>query len=189
MSALINRFIQQFQLQLPPPSSATKQQRKAAVLVPIICRADPILLFTQRSSLLRKHAGQVSFPGGAADKTDGSLTVTALREANEEIGLNPDSVNIIGQLPPMDSISGFQVTPIVGLLPDGLQFRENKSEVAALFEVPLSYLLNLDNHYSIDITRRGKSSRIYFIYYGDHFIWGLTASIVHRLAIQVKKML
>ncbi|WP_232036593.1 CoA pyrophosphatase [Pragia fontium] len=172
-------------MQLPPLASATQHQRQAAVLIPVICGNEPSLLLTRRSSQLRKHPGQVAFPGGAADETDSSLNITALREAYEEVGLNPDRVDIIGQLPPLDSISGFQVTPIVGLLPDGLQFKQNKNEVETLFEVPLGYVLNKDNYHSIEIIRRNKPLRIYFIYYADNFIWGLTASILQRLATQV----
>lgn len=185
MSNQIERFIQRFQMQLPPLVSKAQQQRQAAVLVPIIRSEDPVLLLTQRSSLLRHHPGQISFPGGAVDKTDCSIDATALREAHEEIGLNPKSVKIVGRLSALDSVSGFQVTPVVGILPEGLRFKENKSEVDRMFEVPLRIVLNKNNFQSIDIMRQGKLIRIYFIHYNDNFIWGLTASILHRLSRQV----
>ncbi|WP_140918590.1 CoA pyrophosphatase [Limnobaculum xujianqingii] len=186
MSDILQHFIQRFQLQLPPPAYDTFQLRKAAVLIPIINGQQPSLLLTKRSSALRKHPGQVAFPGGATDETDILPETTALREAYEEVGLNPGCVEIIGQLPAMDSVSGFQVTPVVGVLPAGLNFIKNHHEVETLFEIPLDYALNSENYHSIDIVRRGKPLRIYFLYYADNLIWGLTAAILQRLALQVK---
>ena len=189
MSDSINQFIQRFQLQLPPCAPVLKQSRKAAVLIPIICHQEPTLLLTRRSSHLRKHPGQIAFPGGAADIVDSSLAETALREAKEEVNLNPAAVSIIGQLPALDSISGFQVTPVIGLLPCELTFQANLDEVDTLFEIPLSYALNSKNYHSMEMIRHGHPRRIYFMFYAGHLIWGLTASILYRLTTQVNGML
>ncbi|AWH87381.1 CoA pyrophosphatase [Limnobaculum parvum] len=186
MSDTLQHFIQRFQLQLPPPAHDTHQMRKAAVLIPIINGNTPSLLLTKRSAALRKHPGQVAFPGGAMDDTDILPETTALREAYEEVGLNPEYVEIIGQLPALDSVSGFQVTPIVGVLPAGLIFNKNHHEVETLFEVPMDYALNSENYHSIEIIRCGKPLRIYFLHYANNLIWGLTATILQRLSIQVK---
>lgn len=187
MSDAINQFIQRFQLQLPPSAPVLTQTRKAAVLIPIICHHEPTLLLTRRSSHLRKHPGQVAFPGGAADIGDNTPEETALREAYEEIDLLPDVTSILGQLPALDSISGFQVTPVLGLLPSGLTFKANRDEVDTLFEIPLHFVLNKNNYFSMDMVRRGHSHKIYFMFYAGHLIWGLTASILYRLTLQVNE--
>ena len=111
--------------------------RPAAVLIPIVCRAEPTLLLTRRADSLRKHAGQVAFPGGKTDAEDGSAIVTALREAQEEVAIPPNAVTVLGQMAPLDSSTGFQVTPIVGLIPPDVQFHANEGEVADVFEMPL----------------------------------------------------
>ncbi len=185
MNDAIGQFIQRFQLQLPLPTPLLQQSRKAAVLIPIICHREPTLLLTRRASHLRQHPGQIAFPGGAADLSDSSPEETALREAYEEINLNPEVASILGQLPALDSISGFQVTPVVGLLPSNIMFKANQDEVEMMFEIPLRYVLNSKNYFSMDITRRGQPHRIYFMFYAGYPIWGLTASILYRLARQI----
>lgn len=113
----LDDFLSRFQLLRPQPSRHALNQRQAAVLVPIVRRPQPGLLLTQRSPLLRKHAGQVAFPGGAVDNTDATLIAAALREAQEEVAISPEAVEVIGVLPPVDSVTGFQVTPVVGIIP------------------------------------------------------------------------
>ncbi len=113
----LDDFLSRFQLLRPQPSRHALNQRQAAVLVPIVRRPQPGLLLTQRSPLLRKHAGQVAFPGGAVDNTDATLIAAALREAQEEVAIPPEAVEVIGVLPPVDSVTGFQVTPVVGIIP------------------------------------------------------------------------
>ncbi|VDR26437.1 putative NUDIX hydrolase [Raoultella terrigena] len=110
----LDDFLSRFQLLRPQPSQGALNQRQAAVLVPIVRRPQPGLLLTQRSPRMRKHAGQVAFPGGAVDNSDASLIAAALREAQEEVAIPPEQVEIIGVLPPVDSVTGFQVTPVVG---------------------------------------------------------------------------
>ncbi|OVZ96287.1 CoA pyrophosphatase [Yersinia vastinensis] len=178
-------FISRFQLQQPQPGIFSAHSRHAAVLIPIICRPEPTLLLTKRSDHLRKHAGQVAFPGGKADPQDSSLIATALREAQEEVAIPSAAVHVLGQLAPLDSSSGYQVTPIVGLVPDNIAFHGNEDEVAGLFEIPLHEALSLSRYYSLDIHRGGINHRIYLSWYESQFIWGLTAAIIRRLAQQV----
>jgi 8-oxo-dGTP pyrophosphatase MutT (NUDIX family) len=178
-------FISRFQLQLPQPGCFSANSRHAAVLIPIICRPEPTLLLTRRSNHLRKHAGQVAFPGGKADPDDHSLIATALREAEEEVAIPASAVHVLGQLAPLDSSSGYQVTPIVGLVPDTVAFHGNEDEVAGLFEMPLYEALSLSRYYSLDIHRGGINHRVYLSWYERQFVWGLTAAIIRRLAQQV----
>ncbi|VDZ62053.1 putative NUDIX hydrolase [Serratia odorifera] len=121
-------FISRFQLQLPQASRISHNVRPAAVLVPIICRPEPTLLLTRRADTLRKHAGQVAFPGGKTDASDASATFTALREAQEEVAIPPAAVTVLGQMAPLDSSTGFQVTPIVGLIAPDVQFHAMKTK-------------------------------------------------------------
>jgi 8-oxo-dGTP pyrophosphatase MutT (NUDIX family) len=181
----LSEFISRFQLQLPQPGSFAVNCHHAAVLIPIICRSEPTLLLTRRSDHLRKHAGQVAFPGGKADPGDSSLIDTALREAEEEVAIPASAVRVLGQLAPLDSTSGYQVTPIVGLVPPNIAFHGNEEEVAGLFEIPLHEALSLSRYYSLDIHRGGINHQVYLSWYGNQCVWGLTAAIIRRLAQQV----
>ncbi|WP_050118516.1 CoA pyrophosphatase [Yersinia kristensenii] len=181
----LSEFISRFQLQRPQPGSISANGRHAAVLIPIVCRPEPTLLLTRRSDHLRKHAGQVAFPGGKADPQDFSLIDTALREAEEEVAIPTSAVHVLGQLAPLYSSSGYQVTPVVGLVPANIAFLANEDEVAGLFEIPLREALRLSRYYSLDIHRGGINHRVYLSWYESQFIWGLTAAIIRRLAQQV----
>ncbi|RNM05400.1 CoA pyrophosphatase [Dickeya undicola] len=181
----LDTFITRFQLQSAPSLPVTQYHRQAAVLVPIIRRPDPCLLLTRRSLRLRKHAGQVAFPGGAADPEDQSLIATALREAQEEVAIPPASVQILGTLPCFDSTSGYQVTPVVGLLPENTSFHPNADEVAELFEMPLREAFALQRYYPLDIKRHQQRHRVYLSWYQQQLVWGLTAAIIRQLALQV----
>lgn len=186
LSAAVEDFIRRFQLHLPttPPRKATGK-RQAAVLIPIICREEPTILLTRRSDSMRKHPGQVAFPGGAADASDPSLVFTALREAYEEVAIPPDSVRVLGQLNPVDSSTGFQVTPVVGLIPLDVALHPNADEVAELFEIPLQEALNFSRYHPLDIHRAGLSRRVYLSWYEEQFVWGMTAGIILQLARQI----
>lgn len=179
------QFITRFQLQLPVQRTSNPALRQAAVLIPVINRPEPTLLLTQRASQLRKHAGQVAFPGGAADPGDGSLIFTALREAQEEVAIEPAQVHILGSLPAENSITGFQVTPVLGILPADVNLSASRSEVAAMFEMPLREALALSRYHPLDIHRRGAHHRVYLSWYQRFFVWGLTAAIIRRLAQQI----
>ncbi|QHM71229.1 CoA pyrophosphatase [Mixta intestinalis] len=188
MSSLLtlDSFLTRFQLQPPPiVTPAPPARRQAAVLVPVVARQQPGLLLTRRALQLRKHAGQVAFPGGMRDASDISLHVTALREAHEEIGLQPRQVRIIGTLPAVSSSTGFQVTPVVAIIPPDLRWYPNADEVDAIFEMPLQEALRLSRYAPLDIHRGGLHHRVWLSWYQDYFVWGMTAGIIRQLSLQV----
>lgn len=182
VSAELNHFITRFQLLQPAAVPPSVQRRQAAVLIPVICHPQPTLLLTRRAATLRKHAGQVAFPGGGADAGDRSAIATALREAQEEVGLAPAAVRVLGQLAPVDSSSGFQVTPVIGLLAPGQSLRANQGEVAEMFEIPLAGALSLASYTPLDIVRHSHKLRVWFSWHQQHMVWGMTAQILYRLA-------
>jgi 8-oxo-dGTP pyrophosphatase MutT (NUDIX family) len=157
--------------------------RQAAVLVPIIDRPDGMrVLFTKRSDDLPTHAGQISFPGGKIEPFDVDATAAALREAEEEVGLAPHLVEVLGVLPQVETPSGFVITPIVARVPPDAAFDHDPGEVADLFDVPLAFLLDPDNHVDEQRDWHGLTRRYRSITYGPHHIWGATAAIVLSLA-------
>lgn len=180
----LDDFLSRFQLLRPQVNRATLNQRQAAVLIPVVRREQPGLLLTQRSPHMRKHAGQVAFPGGAVDSTDASLIAAALREAHEEVAI-PEAVEVIGVLPPVDSVTGFQVTPVVGIIPPDLQYHASVDEVSAVFEMPLEEALRLGRYHPLDIHRRGHDHRVWLSWYQHYFVWGMTAGIIRELALQI----
>lgn len=154
----------------------------AAVLVPIVRRSNPGLILTTRTPHLSKHAGQVAFPGGRVDPTDRSHVAAALREAQEEIGLDPRNVDVIGESSPYRTATGYAVSPIVGVLSPDLSFTPNPHEVADLFEVPLDYVLNPANHQSRETLWEGRLRRYWAIPWKQRMIWGATAGMLVNLA-------
>ena len=181
----LDDFLSRFQLLRPQVNRAALNQRQAAVLIPVVRREQPGLLLTQRSPQMRKHAGQVAFPGGAVDSTDASLIAAALREAHEEVAIPPEAVEVIGVLPPVDSVTGFQVTPVVGIIPPDLQYHASVDEVSAVFEMPLEEALRLGRYHPLDIHRRGHDHRVWLSWYQHYFVWGMTAGIIRELALQI----
>lgn len=182
----LDTFLTRFQLQ-PPSSTPTllPARRQAAVLVPIVAREEPGLLLTRRAPWLRKHAGQVAFPGGMRDASDPSLTFTALREAHEEIALQAQDVRLIGTLPVVGSSSGFQVTPVVGIIPPDLPLQPSADEVDAIFEMPLQEALRLSRYTPLEIHRAGITHQVWLSWYQDYFVWGMTAGIIRQLSLQI----
>ncbi len=155
---------------------------KAAVLIPLLLKEDGLwVLLTQRTNHLRDHAGQISFPGGRMDAQDSSPYDTALRESQEEIGLDPDRVEIIGHLPEYLTVSGYSVTPVVGLVQAQAEYVLDEFEVADVFEVPLSFLLDPSNHQVRLWQSEQGSRRFYAMPYEDRFIWGATAGMLRNL--------
>jgi 8-oxo-dGTP pyrophosphatase MutT (NUDIX family) len=150
----------------------------AAVLLPMYGHPDrPGLVFTERRLDLRRHAGEISFPGGRQDHPDEQLLNTALREAAEEIGLDPAQVDVKGALPPVGTfVTGYKVHPFVGTIPEGLRFRPNPSEVAAVLEFTLDQLL--EGFAMRRLIRRGLPIRTPTYEVGEHMIWGATARIL-----------
>lgn len=184
-SLTLDDFLSRFQLLRPQINRETLNHRQAAVLIPIVRRPQPGLLLTQRSIHLRKHAGQVAFPGGAVDDTDASVIAAALREAEEEVAIPPSAVEVIGVLPPVDSVTGYQVTPVVGIIPPDLPYRASEDEVSAVFEMPLAQALHLGRYHPLEIYRRGDSHRVWLSWYEQYFVWGMTAGIIRELALQI----
>ncbi|GHF23767.1 coenzyme A pyrophosphatase [Kordiimonas sediminis] len=155
--------------------------REAAVLIPIVERKEPTILLTKRTEHLRKHAGQVSFPGGAADETDRDPVHTALREAEEEIGLDPSIVDIRGNLDQYRTGTGFVITPIVSIVQPDFTLTLEPNEVEAAFEVPLDFILDRTNHQLQTMFWRGRDRTYYTMPYGGFNIWGATAAMLVNL--------
>lgn len=181
----LDDFLSRFLLLRPQPRQLTANQRQAAVLVPVVRRPQPGLLLTQRSARLRKHAGQVAFPGGAMDSSDASLIAAALREAHEEVAIPPQCVDVVGLLPPVDTVSGFRVTPVVGIIPPDIPYRPCEDEVASVFEMPLQEALRLGRYHPLDVRRLEGERRVWLSWYQQYFVWGMTAGIIRELALQI----
>lgn len=156
--------------------------RLAAVLVPIVLRDDgPSVLLTRRTDHLHHHPGQISFPGGRVEKADRTAADTALRETEEEIGLDRAHVELLGALPDYVTGTGFRVTPVVGLVRAPFELELDAFEVAEVFEVPLSHFLDPANHQRHAREFDGRLRHFYAMPYKDYFIWGATAGMLMSL--------
>jgi 8-oxo-dGTP pyrophosphatase MutT (NUDIX family) len=164
---------------------AARQLAPAAVLVPIIARAEPTILFTRRTPHLSRHAGQVSFPGGRLHADDSSLVTTALRETEEETGIAPEFVKVAGFLDCYETGTGFAILPVVGLLREGFALSPDPNEVEEAFEVPLAFLLDPANRKRRSMEWQGRRREFYAFNYGPHYIWGATAGILVNFADKV----
>lgn len=169
-------------------SGLLASSRPAAVLVPIVQhRAQPTVLLTRRTAHLKRHSGQVAFPGGRRDEHDVSAIATALREAHEEVGLDASLVEIIGTMPEYVTGTGFRVTPVIGLLEPGFDLTPDPNEVADVFEVPLEFLMNPQHHQRRRILS-DEGERVFFAMPWrcprtdvEYFIWGATAAMLRNL--------
>jgi 8-oxo-dGTP pyrophosphatase MutT (NUDIX family) len=155
--------------------------RPAAVLVPIVDHPEPTVLLTQRAQHLPDHAGQVSFPGGKIDKSDASPCDSALREAEEEIGLERSFVTPIGYLDLYMTTLGYRIVPVVARIAPGFALTLNMSEVDAVFEVPLAFLMDQNNVERHSRDWQGMRRHYYAITFGERYIWGVTAGILRNL--------
>jgi 8-oxo-dGTP pyrophosphatase MutT (NUDIX family) len=153
----------------------------ASVLVPIVAHDELSVVFTQRTSQLRHHSGQISFPGGRAEAHDPTPEITALREAEEEIGLARGRVEILARMPEYCTRTGFCVTPVVGLVAPPLVLSPDRREVEEVFEVPLGFLLDPRNHERHTREFEGRQVGFYVIQYRERRIWGATAGMVVNL--------
>ena len=167
----------------PTTSVAFKQVKTAAVLVPL-CLRDGILrvMLTKRAAHLAVHPGQIAFPGGRAEQTDKDPAHTALREAQEETGLPPKQVTILGALGQHQTVTGYQVHPVVGWITQNWQIKADKQEVEDIFFVPLAHFLNLNNFQITARQWQGHKRRYYIAPYGPYYIWGATARILYGFA-------
>lgn len=166
---------------------ADRDPTQAGVLVPL--RQDDSglqVLLTRRTEHLRHHAGQISFPGGRSEPSDADAVATALREAQEEIGLDPSLPEVLGRMPVYTTVTRFQVTPVVALLPHALNLQPDPAEVAEVFEVPLSFLMNPAHHRRHQVVVEGQVRRFMSMPWTapdgrEYFIWGATAAMLRNL--------
>lgn len=167
------------------PRWSDRVPAQAAVLVPIVQRAVPTLLLTQRTASLSTHSGQVAFPGGRVDPEDANVAAAALREAWEEVGLSAHYVEVLGDLPTYTTVTSFVVTPVVALVQPGFTLQPNPHEVAAAFEVPLAFLMDPSHHRRHALTVDGRAREYFSMPYQDgaheRFVWGATAGMLRNL--------
>jgi 8-oxo-dGTP pyrophosphatase MutT (NUDIX family) len=144
------------------------------------------VLLTRRTDTLRRHAGQVAFPGGRIDPEDDGPVGAALREAEEEIALPSSQVQVVGEVDRYRTVTGYDVTPVLAVIPPDLALVPSEAEVADLFEVPMSFLLNPANHRRNSVQFEGAERRFYEILWGDHRIWGATAAMLVNLSRRLR---
>ncbi len=161
--------------------AAGARLRPAAVLVPVVLRAEPMVLFTVRSPDLPAHAGQISFPGGKVEERDGSPLETALREAEEEVGLDRRLAEPLGYLDCYRTGTGYEIFPVVAAVDPAFAARPDPREVAEAFEAPLAFLLDSANHRIHSRVLAGRARRFHAMPFGNRFIWGATAGIVKNM--------
>lgn len=166
------------------PRFTQRQPAPAAVLIPLVARPSPTLLLTQRTSHLANHSGQIAFPGGKVDESDTDEIDAALREAEEEVGLAREFVQVLGTLPIYTTGTAFIITPVVALVQPGFTLAPNEGEVADVFEVPLSFLLDPAHHRRHALTAEGVRREWFSMPYQDgeveRFIWGATAGMLRN---------
>lgn len=189
--ALLQRFItppQWVPEMVKEVSFSRRVPAKAAVLIPIVMREQPMVLLTQRTAHMATHSGQVAFPGGKTDDSDADAIATALREAHEEVGLAPNFAQVIGSLPIYITGTAFIITPVVALIDPGFELKPNPDEVADTFEVPLAFLMNPSHHQRHVVEWDGVRREWLSMPYMDEvdgvrkerFIWGATAGMLRN---------
>jgi 8-oxo-dGTP pyrophosphatase MutT (NUDIX family) len=165
----------------PSGNKPFRPSKTAAVLVPLLDLEVPEVVLTRRADHLPQHPGQVSFPGGAAEENDASAVQTALREAHEEIGLRPDTVQPIGFLDRMDTISDYRVLPVVALVTPPVNWVPDEREVAEIFTVPLSIVLDAERYETRIFKYHGREYPIFTLNWQGYKIWGVTAAVLMNL--------
>jgi 8-oxo-dGTP pyrophosphatase MutT (NUDIX family) len=167
---------------LVDPSGEEGAATQAAVLVAVVDRPKPSVVLTLRPDTLRQHAGQVAFPGGRIDPDDEGPIGAALREAQEEIALPPEEVEVIGLGDCYRTITGYEVTPVIGVIPPGLPLKPQPGEVSDIFEAPLDFLLTAEHQYIRSVMWQGRERSYYEILWQDRRIWGATAAMIVNLS-------
>jgi len=186
----LNAFYRPWIVENKADAPFIEANRPAAVLICLFSHKGKMhVLFTERAKHLKHHAGQISFPGGKAEKTDVDLVDTAYRESVEEIGLERSHLRLLGRLGVYKTISGFAVLPIVAVYDKPLNIKYDliidANEVASVFSVPLKYLMDLKHYHVEKIHRKGQLFPVYFIPYKEHMIWGATAGILAQLQAHI----
>lgn len=171
----------------PPNVDEYRPRKTAAVLVPFLDLPEPELVLTRRADHLPQHPGQVSFPGGAAEDDDRSAVQTALREAQEEIGLPPEQVRPIGFLDRMDTISDYRVLPVVALVAAPVTWRPDAREVAEVFTIPVSVILDRKRFEVQRIQRDGRDYTLWSMRWNGHLVWGATAAMLMNLITRLER--
>jgi 8-oxo-dGTP pyrophosphatase MutT (NUDIX family) len=165
---------------------AQAKLRDASVLVPLITRETGLsVLLTRRSADMPTHSGQIAFPGGRRQAEDADAIATALREAREEVGLDPAHVRVLGASDPYETVTQFRVTPIVALVSHQADFVADPREVDAIFEVPFAFFMDPANHQRHSRDYNGQTRYYYAMPYGDHYVWGATAGMLRALYLRV----
>lgn len=164
-------------------TAANKTLRDAGVLICVVDRDDDDLniILTERPKSMPTHPGQVALPGGKVDRTDAGPVAAAIREAEEEIGLNPDDVEIVGKSDLYLTRTGFSITPVIGLVPNDFVANPDPHEVDDVFETPLSFLMNPDNHIKKSALWQGSQRHYLEMPHNGRHIWGVTAGVIHAL--------
>ncbi|MGJ8597730.1 CoA pyrophosphatase [Sulfitobacter sp.] len=162
--------------------------RPAGVLAPIIETDQGLsLLLTKRSAALKHHPGQIAFPGGKQDDGDADVIAAALREAHEEIGLPPDCVEVLGTLPPHETVTSFHVTPVIGFVHTAFNMVPEPGEVDEVFAVPLDHVLNPENYIIQSRRWRGQMRHYFVVPFGPYYIWGATARMLRAWTEIIQK--
>lgn len=161
----------------------------ASVLIPIVPQGKELLvMLTKRTDHLYHHPGQISFPGGKAEHQDQTAIMTALREAQEEIGLQSEAVDILGVLPDYVTLSShYRITPVVGWIEEGFSLKPDPVEVAEIFTIPLNYCLEMAHYQTKHLTVKGKTKAYFLLDYHIYQIWGATAAMLHSLSRLLKE--
>lgn len=189
-----NEFLQRFKMSQLSKStsqelllSQPKKLTQSAVLIALFEQDSQLhVLLTKRAEHLKHHPGQISFPGGKVEADDVNHIDTALREANEEIGLKAVECEIIGQLHPYQTITGFSITPVIAILNKRSDFFIDENEVSEIFHVPFQHFLHSKQHFSIQVKHKTGNQQVHFMPYKSYNIWGATAAILNDLSIHIK---
>ncbi|MAI89242.1 CoA pyrophosphatase [Ponticaulis sp.] len=165
------------------PEDERARLRDASVLIGIVDRhnGDPSVILTERPKTMAKHPGQVAFPGGKVDPVDKGVVAAALREAHEEVGIEPEDVSLLGRSDLYLTRTGFRITPVIGLLPSDFVAQPDPHEVDDVFETPLSFLMNPDNHIKKTAIWRGAPRTYLEMPHNGRYIWGVTAGVIRAL--------